>query len=618
MPHLLVTLLVSLAALAGAREYIVDAAWTGPDGDGSPETPFSRVQSAADRVVPGDIVTVRPGVYFEVVRLQRFGTAAQPILFRGVSRGDERAVITGADRAIRQGEVPWQPVDGTPGLFVIPYAKPPPSRILYSGTDLFPYNSLDGLKTFAATPGIPGPKHGFYADDQAGRLYVRLRPDGKYGLPDPNRHVMAVSPAPLNLFGPQYALNDSRESLAINFGLYGQAGQELHVVLDNFTFETPGRTAIRVSGNHVTIRNCRFTGCWSGGVAGRHFDPQKGYAQASNHITIEFCEWHAFPVWDDVQELITEQRDADGTYPASRRFQWWVHKSPGRGVRLANYETGICSLVGENWTVRNCHIHDCFEAFAAGGWSAGMRFEENLFERCVDNAIQSESHARDMHITRNRFVDVFQAISWQPLSGLPWPGPVLVYQNLFYWTPANQAVWSGLSTASFKIGAPFQQWQDPAVTTLQEVPREQLRIPGAGLLFFNNTIITPDSAVFAELNGTKQKLEPVVLANNLIIAARPRLMRSRLADGGAFHYHYSHNRCHWTDPEPGDQPPLLMAGAGASPEDILPQWRQYDPVPRDMTPAEPVPGAPRQFRWTGAWQEPGDSFAVKVGPQPVP
>ena len=62
----------------------------------------------------------------------------------------------------------------------------------------------------------------------------------------------------------------------------------------------------------------------------------------------------------------------------------------------------------------------------------------------------------------------------------------------------------------------------------------------------------------------------------------------------------------------------LMADTGASPENILPQWRQFDPTPGEKMPAEPVPGAPRQFRWIGAWQEPGDSFAVKVGPQPLP
>lgn len=44
-----------------------------PGGNGSFERPFQTIQQAADQVSPGDTVIIAPGVYFETVRLRRFG-----------------------------------------------------------------------------------------------------------------------------------------------------------------------------------------------------------------------------------------------------------------------------------------------------------------------------------------------------------------------------------------------------------------------------------------------------------------------------------------------------------------------------------------------------------------
>jgi len=112
---------------------------------------------------------------------------------------------------------------------------------------------------FEARPGIPGPKHGFFQCD--GKLFVRLRADGKYGSADPNRHTMAVSPATA-----PYGDEERPNSRACNFALLGRPGENLYVVIDGLTFETPGRTAIYVSGNRVTVRNSLFLGCQAGGV----------------------------------------------------------------------------------------------------------------------------------------------------------------------------------------------------------------------------------------------------------------------------------------------------------------------------------------------------------------
>ena len=99
------------------------------------------------------------------------------------------------------------------------------------------------------------------------------------------------------------------------------------------------------------------------------------------------------------------------------------------------------------------HIHDAFEAIANSDGDH-MIFEENRCERLIDNGVELENHGRHCHIRRNYFIDIFQAISMQPLCGHPWPGPNYVYQNIFYRTPEDR-VWRG---SAFKIGIQRRMW----------------------------------------------------------------------------------------------------------------------------------------------------------------
>ena len=155
--------------------------------------------------------------------------------------------------------------------------------------------------TFEVKPGVPGPRHGFFFRKSDGKLFVRLRPDGKYGPADPNKHIMAISPPRENNVSA-----DDPASRSYNFGLLGKVDQSLNIIIDGITFETPGRTAIYVSGNDVTVKNCLFLGCQAGGVSGRYIGEQfsRRVAEASKNITVDHCEWHNFPVYDDAAELI--------------------------------------------------------------------------------------------------------------------------------------------------------------------------------------------------------------------------------------------------------------------------------------------------------------------------
>lgn len=75
-----------------------------PNGDGSKEHPFNKIQMAAAVAIAGDEIIVAPGIYREEVSPVNAGTKSKPIVFR--SEKNREAVITGAD--IMKG---WEPYE---------------------------------------------------------------------------------------------------------------------------------------------------------------------------------------------------------------------------------------------------------------------------------------------------------------------------------------------------------------------------------------------------------------------------------------------------------------------------------------------------------------------------
>ena len=83
---------VCALSLSGAVIHVSpDAA---PGGDGSKAAPFSKIQLALDKAMPGDTVELAPGVYYERVRFPRSGKYGKPIRLNG----PRSAVIDGSDR----------------------------------------------------------------------------------------------------------------------------------------------------------------------------------------------------------------------------------------------------------------------------------------------------------------------------------------------------------------------------------------------------------------------------------------------------------------------------------------------------------------------------------------
>ena len=536
----LLLMLLPVCLCQGATLYVDASAPAG--GNGSEAKPFTAIQAAADRVNPGDTVIVKPGVYFGAIHLKRFGTKDKPVTFKADKIQKNRVIITGADKAIRTKQIKWQLHDKATGTYKIKTVHPNPPRVLYSGTDLFPYKSVDLLMKFEVKDGVPGPRHGFVYDRKSKMLYVRLRPDGKYGVTDPNKHIMSVAPTK-----GQHTDGELENSVYYNFGLKGTPGKSLNVILDGFTFETPSRTAVYVCGNDVTVRNCLFVGCMAGGVSGRYIGEElsdlKRFDQASNNITLEHCEWHIFPIYDDVAELIELVGSGKIVIknPADRRFHYWVHKHPSNGTKVY-YETGVIRNIGKNWAIRKCYIRDVFDALANMNRADNTIIEDNVFERCIDNAIETENHAVNCYIRRNRFIDIFQSISYQPLKGTPWPGPVYIYQNLVYFTPRN-AFKEGYISA-FKIGIPAGQ----ATSRKSVAERADMKnynwndITTPGVHIFNNTIILPKFRLVGDLGAPVQIIRNINFSNNLAVVGTLSNSMRKPGDGGVKGYTYKNNK----------------------------------------------------------------------------
>ncbi len=471
----------ALSAPAPATRYVNGKTGNDADDGLSPERPLATIQKAADSVNPGDSVIIAPGVYYENVVLSRGGTENAPVTFRA----DGRVVLTAADRAVREKKVVWKLEDAEHQIYSIPFDHYP-ARILYDERiDLFGgYYDVDGLRSFTLKDGYPGPFNGYTYDEKAKRLYVRLHTGGMYGSPDPNRHVFSIAPPASKGANGHHLTKPGDANLFID--IKGKA----HIIIDGITFETPAMAGVGNRGERLVVRNCRFKGCRFG-VAG------------GSGVFVENCVYDQFPVFQETNRII---RQHHGTETAEKfRFYFWGYKGKNTDYMrrpFKCYETGIIGGVRSDWHVRDCIVEDSFEGFSS--WCVDrakhLRVYGNIFRRIVDNAVETENHAADVRVYGNLFEDNVEAVSWQPLCGTPWPGPVFIYRNLFTETPALAPLRKALggSLGVFKLGASGQNWTYPhmgSTTTAEQesrISKRAVTVPDPGFLVFNNTILQPE------------------------------------------------------------------------------------------------------------------------------
>lgn len=511
----------------------------------SQKYPLKTIQAAADMARPGDTVLIAPGVYFETPKITKPGTPDRKIIFKASGKPGS-VIITAADKKLRTGKAKWECVDEKLQLYRTKFSHSP-CRMLYSGVDLFPYNSLDELNKFAvrhfrvgkATEGskkgyiyLPAAYHGFYFDDASKYLYVRLHHTARYGSRNPADHVIAAGAvtAPGSNGHHIYAPNHSN--------LYIDCSGDANIVLDGITFETPGAAGVLTHSGNLVIRNCVFKGCrfgaWSRGV--------------TEGVFIENCHYDQAHAYHDALEVI---RDHHNT-PISKEFpsyHWTRKRNYKNSRKLVNYETGIAGGSGRYWHIRNCDIIDSFEGLSTWGMSntKHWRVYGNNMQRHVDNAVEAENHSVDLRVHNNLFVDIFEPISYQPNSGMPWPGPVFIYRNVFYNTKEVLPLLDlmGGTRGSFKMGIPGVSWQrvqmnnhKPDNSDIEcRYTKRVIFVPYPGFMVFNNTILLKEHGLLTlPMPINSRSLTNVRFFNNIIENA-DLSSRGKNWDGDLFEFY---------------------------------------------------------------------------------
>ncbi len=491
-------------------------------------TAFATLQRAIDAAQPGDTVIAYPGIYYEHITIRRGGTPDAPIRIMADRVERDRVIITGARRDIREKRITWELVDRELGLYRIPLDYRP-TRVLANRADLLAYPTLADLRAlrFLADDYL-GHKHGFAYDPGSGKkhLYVRLRSDGRYGPADPNNATIAVSPPTgAGRFGTYPNRND-------NYNLSLPFSGPAHIIIDGFTFETPGIAGIHTNASDLIIRNNWFYGCRIGIIAPRTDDPGRRGNPGADRVTIENNYFTQFPAFTDIED-ITPAEAAD----QRSRSEWWhrvIHwqrkgtrPHPNQTVGYPyGYEVGAIRGAGDAWEIRYNHFYDMFEALSGGGigQSTNTNIHHNRFERICDNAIETEHRARNLSIHHNLVIDTFEPFSWQPQgsSSAP-PGPIFIYDNIIIQTPRTQALITANTGAVFKLGikADDPHWKKSP---------DGAPAPG-GFWAAHNTVFTPSGRLLTLLNPPQRPLRDFYFINNIFVAhtLAPRAGESGIA-----------------------------------------------------------------------------------------
>ena len=556
----IIGILTLTASAVSAKEIWVSV---GSNGNGTAESPYGTIQEAADMAQPGDTVMIRPGVYFEEVKFTGAGTKEKPIIFRASEFGKNKVVITRADKDIREKKTKWTLEDAERNIYSVPLDHMP-MRILYNGANLMRYAKYEYLKELrdvgvtvnSSNAGIsysdqPTMKDGFYWDEAAKKLFVRLRADEKYGSTDPNKNLMCVSPEAISHRVDENG-NDiwaSFNSMIVKdsycFGIVGE--KPAYTVLYGLTFETPGFTGVHVRGSDVVVSNCWFEGC-ANGVHGGQEHQLDNYV--SDRVTVEYSEWGAWPYAEDIYELM-----AEGNCP---EIGWtWQ----GKNVHYSNncYEVGsLVGQAGENWIIRNNYVHDTLDALSFYAWDqthqkTGGRTQgfdtqsgeiyENYFVNLLDNAIEFESHASGLDVHHNEFVNTLSPFSIQPLGGPPWPTNIKFHHNVMYQTPEHLKLYynNGVfrdnenpqynnkfnlnRNGLFKIGisAPDNwnfPWSDDEMLYPGFVrPAKTINFADKGVQIYNNILYSPDTLLIGysgRIGGDRGEKSNLKFSNNII------------------------------------------------------------------------------------------------------
>ena len=344
----------------------------------------------------GDIMMVRPGVYYETPVFSDLGSSeGSPVWIRSEKPGE--AVISGLWPAADQGRVAWTPLGD--GLYAAAHGDSFMGEA--AGRFLFRYKSLADLEA-GAVIGISKPPYGFAHQD--GQIYLRL-PDGV----DPN--------------GLSVKLTDrfSQPIVTIKTSPY--------VILDGFRIAGAGGTdAIETdqASHHLTLRNLVVT-------------HSRRAARLPDDSLFEWSEYTYPGFYRFVDDLIDLN---DGDNQAIFELVKTYFSEDGN----AWLEGGIAesfATPSRNVEFRYLYTHQIFDGQRLGAF-VDSSSHHNVCEYAYDDCIEFE-HWRPNHPGSNLRVHdslllnaMGSALSHQDSSGTM-RGPQFVYRNVIYNTDFKHA-----------------------------------------------------------------------------------------------------------------------------------------------------------------------------------
>jgi len=276
-----------------AAQYVVDQhhPQASDDNPGTAEAPWLTISQAAKTVQPGDIATIRAGLYREALTPWASGTVDAPITFQAARNEDgtyEEVIISGADvftKWEKDGSA-WRCTDREYGLKGQTYSDDFTFRreqVMCGGAQMKQVASREELQ-----PGT------FWIDDEQQKLYVRLPNDDP-----PDKHVIEVSVRhPLCGAHGQGPLTDIHLlgltfRYSCNRAQWGAVGIGSRWLMEDCTVEWTIGCGLSVSGENYIVRRVK---CLHNG--------QMGMGGSGVNSLIEECEfsdnnWKGFsPDWE--------------------------------------------------------------------------------------------------------------------------------------------------------------------------------------------------------------------------------------------------------------------------------------------------------------------------------
>jgi hypothetical protein len=508
----------------------------------------------------GDAVTVLRGVYNEQIRITAASLAGaavdKKLILRADpnTRGRNQVVITrpGGTVALNStwtpdGNVYWVPLPGN-------FGDRPPARVLGNhadapttapALDFYQYGTLAGLKSRQVTnfylnsslyaKTSAGPDKGFYVDSVTKRFYVRLSARYPYAT-DPSKWMFFLAPAkiPISLSDVDGKNISATSSIDFCLGIMAPtAGQlDAHVVIDGFTFRLSALAGVYTQANDVEVANCYFFGCRTAIVGSASSDGPN-----TSRVKVTRCEFTQYPLFTDTIDVLLDYPTGVWSGIPLPRYFWWYGK-PGLRSDLGyygshSYELGMATEIGADWVFDGNYIHDCFEGLSARGVqrSTNLKISNNVFERILDNGLESEGNNQGLLINDNFFIDNYEPFSWQHHKLAAAPGEyaeqIRVAGNVFYDTVGGSNAWRSIATLTpttlrafrgiFKIHPP-------------EDASGVISLTSPGLFIHNNTVFVTvgdllDIAFFGDV-----EVRYIYFISNILSAERVNQFNLPLID----------------------------------------------------------------------------------------